>query len=186
MAMRGYFGIGVEGISKPMNLGALFRSAHAFGASFVFTVAADYLKAKSDTTDMQSSVPYYDFSDLAALRLPRACALVGVEFRDDAVELPSFRHPRCAAYVLGPERGSLSDGMVKCCDHLLKIPTRLCVNLSVAGAIVMYDRLLTLGRFAERPVVAGGPAAPKPLPVFGDVVVRRAGKRVALVKTRPR
>ncbi len=186
MAMRGYFGIGVEGISKPMNLGALFRSAHAFGASFVFTVAADYLKAKSDTTDMQSSVPYYDFSDLAALRLPRACALVGVEFRDDAVELPSFRHPRCAAYVLGPERGSLSDGMVKCCDHLLKIPTRLCVNLSVAGAIVMYDRLLTLGRFAERPMAPGGPATPKPLPVFGDVVVRRAGKRISLDKTRQR
>ena len=31
--MRGYFGIGVEGISKPMNLGSLFRTAHAFGAS---------------------------------------------------------------------------------------------------------------------------------------------------------
>ncbi|MEX2009990.1 MAG: TrmH family RNA methyltransferase, partial [Dongiaceae bacterium] len=29
--MRGYFGIGVEGISKPMNLGNLMRSAHAFG-----------------------------------------------------------------------------------------------------------------------------------------------------------
>jgi tRNA G18 (ribose-2'-O)-methylase SpoU len=25
--MRGYFGIGAEGISKPMNLGALARSA---------------------------------------------------------------------------------------------------------------------------------------------------------------
>ena len=31
---RGYFGIGAEGISKPMNLGALMRTAHAFGASF--------------------------------------------------------------------------------------------------------------------------------------------------------
>ncbi|MEE8144119.1 MAG: TrmH family RNA methyltransferase, partial [Kiloniellales bacterium] len=34
--MRGYFAIGVEGISKPMNLGNLLRSAHAFGASFFF------------------------------------------------------------------------------------------------------------------------------------------------------
>ena len=32
--MRGYFGIGVEGISKPMNMGSLIRSGHAFGASF--------------------------------------------------------------------------------------------------------------------------------------------------------
>ena len=42
--MRGYFGIGVEGISKEMNLGNLFRSAHAFGASFVFTVDAEYAR----------------------------------------------------------------------------------------------------------------------------------------------
>ena len=38
--MRGYFGIGVEGISKSFNVGNLFRSAHAFGASFVFTETA--------------------------------------------------------------------------------------------------------------------------------------------------
>ncbi|MGQ0677873.1 MAG: RNA methyltransferase [Rhodospirillales bacterium] len=184
--MRGYFGVGVEGISKPMNLGALFRSAHAFGASFVFTIAADYLKARSDTTDVEANLPYYDFADLDALRLPRECALVGVELRDDAVDLPSFRHPRCAAYVLGPERGSLSARLAACCEHIVRIPTRLCVNLSVAGAIVMYDRMLTLGRFAERPVAAGGPVAPLPPHKFGDAVVRRAGKRVALAKTKPR
>ncbi|MGI9417640.1 MAG: RNA methyltransferase, partial [Geminicoccaceae bacterium] len=28
--MRGYFGVGAEAISKPMNLGNLIRSAHAF------------------------------------------------------------------------------------------------------------------------------------------------------------
>jgi tRNA G18 (ribose-2'-O)-methylase SpoU len=28
-AMKGYFGIGVEGISKAMNVGTLFRTAHA-------------------------------------------------------------------------------------------------------------------------------------------------------------
>ena len=42
--MRGYFGIGVEGISKEMNVGNLFRSAHAFDASFVFTVKAAYTR----------------------------------------------------------------------------------------------------------------------------------------------
>jgi len=38
--VRGYFGVGVESLSKPMNLGALQRTAHAFGASFTFTDAA--------------------------------------------------------------------------------------------------------------------------------------------------
>ena len=42
--MRGYFGVGVEGISKVMNVGSIFRTAHAFGAGFVFTVAATYEK----------------------------------------------------------------------------------------------------------------------------------------------
>jgi tRNA G18 (ribose-2'-O)-methylase SpoU len=37
---RGYFAIGVEGISKAVNLGNLLRSAHAFGASFVCTIGA--------------------------------------------------------------------------------------------------------------------------------------------------
>ena len=41
---RGYFGIGVEGVSKPMNVGALMRTAHAFGASFVFTLGAVYAR----------------------------------------------------------------------------------------------------------------------------------------------
>ena len=33
---------------------------------------------------------------------------------------------------------------------------RFCVNVQIAGAIVMYDRLQTLGRFADRPVMPGG------------------------------
>ena len=50
--MRGYFGFGAEGISKPMNMGNLVRSAHAFGAQFVFTVSAHYSvrEGKSDTS----------------------------------------------------------------------------------------------------------------------------------------
>jgi hypothetical protein len=38
---RGYIAMGVEGVSKAVNLGNLLRSAHAFGASFVLTVGAD-------------------------------------------------------------------------------------------------------------------------------------------------
>ena len=37
--MRGYFGVGVDGISKPMNLGNLVRIANASDVSFFFSVA---------------------------------------------------------------------------------------------------------------------------------------------------
>ena len=93
--MRGFFAIGAEGISKPMNLGNLIRSAHAFGASFVFLVNADYAvrSARSDTSQAEFQLPVYDFASVAELQLPRGCRLVGCELVDDAVELPSFRHP---------------------------------------------------------------------------------------------
>ena len=37
--MRGYFAVGTDGLSKPMNLGNLLRISHAFGASFFFTIS---------------------------------------------------------------------------------------------------------------------------------------------------
>ena len=67
---------------------------------------------------------------------------------------------------------------------MVKIPTRFCLNLAVAGALVMYDRLLTLGRFGERPVMTGGPAASPPPHVFGPPVERR--KRARARSIRPR
>src|SRR3546814_6086454 len=106
--LRGYFGVGVEGIYKPMNAGAIMRTAHAFGASFVFTVGAAYSKregGQTDTSRAPEHLPLHEFASIAELRLPRGCDLVGVELVEGAIELPSFRHPRRAAYVLGPERG---------------------------------------------------------------------------------
>ena len=43
---------------------------------------------------------------------------------------------------------------------MVRIPTSFCVNVAMAGAIVMYDRALALGRFAPRPLSPGGPAEP--------------------------
>ncbi len=158
--MRGYFGVGVEGISKAMNVGSLFRTAHAFDASFVFTVAAAYARNDgnyADTSNSLGHLPFYSFPDISSMILPEDCTLVGVELTDDAVELPSFHHPQQAAYILGPERGSLSPEMQARCDHILKIPTKFCINVGLAGAIVMYDRTISQGRFAPRPVSPGGP-----------------------------
>jgi len=180
--MKGYFGIGVVGVSKAMNVGTLFRTAHAFGASFVFTLNAHYDQRKggqADTSDTPRSVPTYHFADLETFRLPLGCRLVGVEISDDAIELPSFRHPRQAAYMLGAEREGLSADLQSRCDYVVKIPTRFSVNLGVAGALIMYDRLLTLGRHAPRPVAEGAPTEAIALPVFGDPIYKRKQRRRA-------
>lgn len=156
---RGYFAIGAERMSKSLNLGNLMRSAHGFGASFTFTIGATYqaLEARADTSKGQWHLPHYNWQSLDDMALPQGCKLVGIELLDDAIDLPSFRHPLRAAYVLGPEMGSLSEPLVERCDYVVKIPTRFCVNVAMAGAIVMYDRVKSLARFAERPIGEGGP-----------------------------
>ncbi|MFQ5563133.1 MAG: RNA methyltransferase [Parvularculaceae bacterium] len=158
--MRGYFGVGAERISKPMNLGAILRTGHAFGASFAFTLAAHHrarLVNISDTARSALHMPLYEWAGVEEMHLPRGCALVGVELDEDAVDLPSFRHPLNAAYLFGPEKGDLSSEAKAHCAHLVKIPTKFCVNLSVAAAIVMYDRVLSMGGYPARPARTGGP-----------------------------
>lgn len=176
--MRGYFAVGTDGISKPMNLGNLLRIAHAFGASFFFTVGGrvKLADAMSDTSDASGHLPVYQFGTGADLLLPQHCQLVAVEITDDAVDLPSFRHPLHAAYVFGAERLSLSPEVLARASYVVKIPTRFSINVGMAGAIVMYDRMLSQGRFAERPFRSGGPdkaASLPPLPQWGKPILRK-------------
>ena len=58
--------------------------------------------------------------------------------------------------------------MVDRCDFVVKIPMQFCVNVSVAAAIVMYDRLQSMGRFQRRPERPGGPIDTLPKPHFGE------------------
>jgi len=183
--MRGYFALGVEAISKPGNVGTLVRSAHAFGASFVFTLGSglDMTQLRLvDTSDGSRHIPLYAWPSPAELVLPHGCQLVGVELTDEAIPLPSFRHPLRAAYVLGPERGSLSPELQQRCHFIVRIPTAFCVNVGVAAAVVMYDRMICLGRFAERPVRVGAPPAPLASPAHAPVAASVHGGQ----KTRDR
>ena len=130
--------------------------------------------AQSDTSDAAGQVPLYQFAVADELRLPLGCTLVGVEITDDAVDLPSFKHPPQAAYVFGAERMSLSPAMLERCAHVVRIPTRFSINVGMAGAIVMYDRLIAEARFPARPVRPGGPAG-FPAPSLGQAGAQDAG-----------
>src|SRR5690606_21669545 len=177
---RGYFGVGVEAISKPMNAGNLFRTAHAFGASFLFTINAEpaVRRGRSDTSPAYKTMPRYAFESVGGMLLPKDCRIVGVELLDEATDLPSFYHPLNAAYVLGRARGSLSPEMQERCDYFIKIPTKFCLNVVTAGAIVMYDRIISHGRFARRPTSELGEPIPLKRHVQGAPKKRRAEREM--------
>jgi tRNA G18 (ribose-2'-O)-methylase SpoU len=150
------------------------RIAHAFGASFFFSINSrvKLADAQSDTSRSAGQVPYYAFSAASDLRLPGGCALVGVEITDDATELPRFRHPTRSAYVFGSERMSLSPEILARCAHVVKIPTRFSINVGMAGAIVLYDRLVSLGGYGARPIAPGRPSEVPPRHVWGAPLAR--------------
>ena len=168
--MRGYFAVGVLEISKSRNMGALMRTAHAFGAAYTFTIGSEVTRQKfrqADTSNADLHLPYFDFPSLNDMARPRGMQLVGVELTDDAVELPSFNHPSRAAYIMGPEKGSLTPDILEHCDHIIKIPTKFCVNVALAGGIVLYDRHLQHGQYQAKPVRPGGPTEAKSSHVHG-------------------
>lgn len=182
--MRGYFAIGIDQASKAGNVGNLIRTAHAFGASFVFAVNPKVVahtgelvtKDFTDTSKSHQQIPFFNYDSAAAIDVPQGCQIVGVEITEDAVDLPSFKHPAQAIYVLGGERSSLSHEMLARCDQTIKIPTKFSLNVATAGAIVMYDRHRVMGGYPDRPLMTGAKPEPKPAHVHGPVRNRHQSK----------
>ena len=178
--MRGYFGIGVDGISKSMNAGAILRTGHAFGADFAFFVNSNINKDKirlSDTSKTENNIPTYVFENLNKMVLPKGCKLIGIEINNNADDLPSFRHPKLAAYVVGSERFGLSNDVMDRCDHLIKIPTKFSINLALAAGIVLYDRIVSIGKYPARPLTVGGKIIKPKTNFFGKPKIKKIKKK---------
>jgi tRNA G18 (ribose-2'-O)-methylase SpoU len=142
--VRGYFGIGIEHTKTEVNVGTLWRSATAFGADFIFTIGRRYQKQPSDTQKSWKGIPLFHFTDFDDFRahIPFDCRLVGVEIDPRAHDLTNFVHPERCIYLLGAEDNGLSKQAMQHCKTLIEIPASFCLNVSVAGSIVMYDRIV--------------------------------------------
>ena len=139
---RGYFGIGVYHIKSEINVGTLWRSAYNLGADFIFTIGRRYKKQSSDTTKTFRHIPLYHyltFEEFSKAR-PLGATLIGVEQSEKSKELKSFSHPEQTIYLLGAEDNGIPEEILKKCNQVVQIDTPMCLNVSVAGSIVMYDR----------------------------------------------
>jgi tRNA G18 (ribose-2'-O)-methylase SpoU len=141
--MRGYFGIGVYRPKTQHNVGTLWRSAHAFGASMLFVIGARYRRQSSDTVHSALYLPFFEHETLDAFLSARPwnCPLIGIELADASIALPVFSHPERAIYLLGAEDNGLPPSVLERCNAVTQIPGRACINVAAAGSIVMYDRV---------------------------------------------
>lgn len=145
---RGFFGIGIENIKAKANYGTLFRSAQVFGADFIFTIGNRFKPQSSDTMKSFRHIPTFSFDDFRDFNThrPYNCPLVGVELQTNATPLDEFMHPRQACYILGAEDHGLSPQAQEHCQRIIVLPGKRSLNVSVAGSIVMYDRIIKNAR----------------------------------------
>ena len=138
---RGYFGIGIYDPKTGANIGSLMRSAYAFGADFTFTVKGEkgLFRHPTNTVRSERHLPHYEYNDLEHFMalMPVEKTLVGID-ANEGVPLTTFAHPERAIYLLGREDGGLPPELVP--DVRVNIPTRYCLNVAAAGAIILYDR----------------------------------------------
>ena len=122
-------------VSDPGNVGALLRSADAFGAGVMLSEGcADPFGPKALRAAMGSTfrVP------LAPFELRNAVALVA----NGGEPLADVELERYSTFVLGAEREGLPAEVVAQCEATATIPVRgvESLNVAMAGTIALYER----------------------------------------------
>ena len=142
----------LERVGDADNVGAIFRSAAAFGAGAVLIgpACADPLYRKAIRTSMGAALtlPFADADPWpATLRDLTAdgWAVVALTPAADAMPLRDFtsmtRPPR-VAIVLGHEGDGLTEEALAACEYKVRIPIRASVdslNVATAAAIALYE-----------------------------------------------
>lgn len=139
---RGYYGIGIYHPKTPINIGTLWRSAQNFNASFMFVIGQRYKKQASDTTKAFRHIPLYNYRTFADFNKnrPYDCPLIAIEQSKTSTSIKNFIHPERAIYLLGAEDHGISPVILKKAQKIIHLDTPMCLNVSVAGSIVMFDR----------------------------------------------
>jgi tRNA G18 (ribose-2'-O)-methylase SpoU len=155
---RGFFAIGVYHPKTEANIGSLWRSAHLYGAAFIFTVGRRYQHQSSDTPKAPRSVPLMHFTDIHDVieHLPDSTPLIGVELDPRATMLGSYCHPPRGAYLLGAEDHGLPMMVRDRCHALVEIESAepQSNNVATAGGILLWHRHNQLARVAAAQVNA--------------------------------
>ena len=143
MKDKGYFGIGCIGMKTAQNYGTLFRTAQIMEADFIFLIGPRFKKQATDTMKSWRHMPLFEFKDFKDFNehRPYDCKLIGIELTETATPIKEFKHPKQALYLLGSEDNGLSNEAINACNEIIILPGKRSLNVSVAGSIVIYDRI---------------------------------------------
>jgi len=164
------FFLALDSVEDPHNLGALLRTADGAGIDGV--ILPERRSAPLNATVAKSSAGASEHVRIAqVVNLTRALEamkqrniwIVGLDERGSPdYDRFDFRQDCCL--VLGSEGGGLHDLVKRTCDHLLRIPMAGSVsslNVSVAGAVVMYEAMRQRRGASLQPAPESKPSKPR-------------------------
>ena len=142
----GFFEIGIYHTKTVENVGTLWRTAYQLGASGIFTIGKCYPKQASDTVCAYRHVPMREYLTFEDFKLTRPIGGMLVAIEMNGRPLHTLVHPKQAMYLLGAEDSGLPTKVLNECNMVVSLESLRTesYNVAIAGALVMYHRLLTM------------------------------------------
>jgi 23S rRNA (guanosine2251-2'-O)-methyltransferase len=144
------FFLALDGVEDPHNLGALLRSADGAGIDGIIVperrsapLNAVVAKSSAGASEHAKVVRVVNVTRALETMKSHNIWIVGLDERGTP-DYTDFDFKQDCCLVLGSEGSGLHDLVKKNCDHLLRIPMAGSVsslNVSVAGAVVMYEAM---------------------------------------------
>ena len=143
--MRGFAAVGFHHMTKKPNFGGALRACSCYKADLMVMATNRPLfwtgyRDRQDTSEAYRHIPLVMTDNLLSVR-PVSAKIVAIELTDDSESLVEFIHPDQAYYVFGPEAGNVPKDILQEADHVVKVPTSHCMNVSATVNVVLYDRL---------------------------------------------
>lgn len=138
------FEVAVENFERDANIGAIVRSANAFGAAAVHVVGKRrWNRRGAMMTERYMHVHHHDeLAGLIADTEAKGLVLVGIDNLPGATAIGTAELPARSVLIFGQEGPGLSEAARAVCKHVLAIPqfgSTRSVNASAAAAIAMHE-----------------------------------------------
>lgn len=138
------FHVAIENWTRDPNIGAVVRSANAFGASAVHIVGRRrWNRRGAMMTERYQHVHHREtLAELATWARGEGLPLLGVDNLPGARPIDRAPLPRACVLLLGQEGPGLSDEARGCVESVLSIPqfgSTRSINASAAAAVAMYE-----------------------------------------------